>query len=141
MILNAIPTTLEHVNNFAHTETSFDVPSVLSFCIDYPNIRPMMSFMDNDRVVFICGLSFISEGVWEAWLIPSKIMHNYAKSAVRSMRDFTTWLLSDFPAHRIQIAVLAEHEKWAKSLGFQFESIVKKYHNQRDHYMYVKVRE
>jgi hypothetical protein len=141
MTLEAIPTTPEHIKYFESQEVGLDVKITLSDCMNSPTVRPMMSFMDGDYVVFVCGLSFISEGVWEAWLIPSKRLHNYAKATVRAMREFTDWLLTDYPAHRIQIAVLQENKKWAESIGFQFESIVKKYHRGLDHFMYVKVGE
>jgi len=142
MTLKAIVTNKEHVDIFDPQEVGFNVPDALYFSLDYPSIRPMMSFFnDVGDIVFICGLSYISEGVWEAWLIPSKRLHNYAKASVRALSDFTNWVLEHFNAHRVQIAVLDENKKWAEALGFQFESIVKKYHSGKDHSMYVKVRD
>lgn len=141
MTLKAVPTTEEHLSNFDHKDVGIDVKNSLNFSLKFPDIKPMMSFMDGNTVVFICGLSYISEGIWEAWLIPSVDIKRYAKDTVRSLRDFTDWLLSEFDAHRIQIAVLDENVKWAKALGFQFESVVKKYHSRKDHFMYVKVRD
>ena len=132
---------LNHLDNFEPKDIGFDVKQALSFAIEYPEIRQVMAFTKEAKTIFICGLSYISEGIWEAWLIPSKDIKKYAKETVRSMRDFTDWLFEYHSAHRLQIAVKEENCKWAKAIGFQFESIVKKYHKGVDHYMYIKVRE
>lgn len=139
MILKATPTNEDHLRNFSPKEKGLDVFSYLSKSLEYPEIRPMMSFSDKDKIVFICGLSFISEGVWEAWLIPSDIITKYKKSVVRTMKDFIEWVFNFMPVHRIQIAVLEENKKWAQSIGFSFESLAKMYHNKKDHYIYTKV--
>jgi hypothetical protein len=140
MILKAVSTTEDHLTMFDHKDVGIDVKKSLNFSLQHPDIRPMMSFFSENTLVFICGLSYISEGVWEAWLIPGTNIKNFSKATVRTMRDFTNWLLTDFDAHRLQIAVLDENVKWAEALGFQFESIVKNYHSRKDHFMYVKVR-
>jgi hypothetical protein len=141
MTLKAYPTTINHLDNFEYKEVGFDVEKALEFSLNYPEIRPMMSFLtEENQIIFICGLSAISEGIWEAWLIPSIHINKYPIQTVKAMKDFTNWLLTDYPAHRVQIAVLDENVKWAKAIGFQFESIVKKYHSGKDHFMYVKVR-
>jgi hypothetical protein len=141
MTLKAEPFKLEHLDSFNPQEVGFDVKSIVTFALNYPEIRQIMAFTKDSKTIFICGLSFISEGVWEAWLIPCKEIKKYAKDTVRSMKDFTNWLFEVYSAHRIQIAVEDFNCKWAKSIGFQFEGIVKKYHKGVDHYMYIKVRE
>jgi hypothetical protein len=141
MTLKAESFKLEHLDSFEPQEVGFDVRSMATFAVNYPEIRQIIAFTKDSKTIFICGLSFISEGVWEAWLIPCKEIKKYAKDTVRSMKDFTDWLFEVYSAHRIQIAVEDFNCKWAKSIGFQFEGIVKKYHKGVDHYMYIKVRE
>lgn len=141
MMFKAEVFNLSHLDNFDPQDVGFDVKKTLTFALDYPEIRQVISFIKDSKTIFICGLSFISEGIWEAWLIPCKDIKKYAKETVRSMRDFTDWLFDHHSAHRIQIAVLEHNKKWASAIGFQFESIVKKYHKGVDHYMYTKVRE
>lgn len=130
----------EHLNSFDAAEIGIDVKSITQFALDYPEIRQIMAFTKDSKTILICGLSFISEGVWEAWLIPCKEIKKYAKDTVRSMKNFTDWLFDYHSAHRIQIAVEDYNCKWAKAIGFQFEGIVKKYHKGVDHYMFIKVR-
>jgi len=141
MTLKAETLKLDHLNNFDAAEIGIDVKSIATFAVNYPEIRQAMAFTKDSKTIFICGLSFISEGVWEAWLIPCKDIKKYAKETVRSVRDFTDWLFNVHSAHRIQIAVEDFNCKWAKAIGFQFEGIVKKYHKGVDHYMFTKVRE
>lgn len=131
----------EHLNNFDPMETGIDVNLIAYFALNYPEIRQMMAFTKESKTIFICGLSFISEGVWEAWLIPCKEIKKYAKDTVRSVRDFTDWLFDYYSAHRIQIAVEDYNCKWARAIGFEFESKLRKYHKGVDHYMYIKVRD
>jgi hypothetical protein len=141
MTLKAEPFKLEHLDNFDPKEVGFDVKETLTFALKYPQIRQVISFIKDGKTVFICGMSFISQGVWEAWLIPCKDIKKYAFETVKSVRNFTDWLFEVYEAHRIQIAVEDFNCKWAKAIGFHFEGIVKKYHKGVDHYMYIKVRE
>lgn len=140
MTLKAEAFKSEHLNSFDAAEIGIDVKSITQFALNYPEIRQIMSFTKDSKTIFICGLSFISEGVWEAWLIPCKDIKKYAKDTVRSMKNFTDWLFDYHSAHRIQIAVEDFNCKWAKAIGFQFEGIVQKYHKGVDHYMFIKVR-
>jgi hypothetical protein len=142
MMLKAQPTTKEHIDLLDPEDVGFDVSLALETAFKYPDIRPMMTFLNNENApVFVCGLSQISPGLWEAWLIPSKILKKHALSAVKTLREFTDWVIDNNHAHRLQIAVLEHNVKWAQALGFHFECIVKNYHSNRDHFMYVKVRE
>lgn len=140
MTLKAEAFKMEHLDNFDYPEIGIDVRSTTQFALNYPEIRQVMAFTKDTKTIFICGLSFISQGVWEAWLIPSKEIKKHAKDTVRSMKDFTDWLFDYQNTHRIQIAVEDFNCKWAKAIGFQFEGIVKKYHKGVDHYMFIKVR-
>jgi len=140
MTFKAEPFKIEHLKNFDPKDVGFDSKSIIESALNYPEIRQIMSFTKDSKTIFICGLSFISEGVWEAWLIPCKDIKKYAKDTVRSVKDFTDWLFECHSAHRIQIAVSDDNCKWAKAIGFEFESIVKKYHRGLDHYMFIKVR-
>lgn len=142
MMLKAEATTQKHIEDLYPEDVGFDVSLALETSFKYPDIRPMMTFLNKDNLpVFICGLSQISPGLWEAWLIPGKRLKDHALSTIKTLRDFTDWVLDNDHAHRLQIAVLDHNVKWAQALGFHFESIVKNYHSNKDHFMYVKVRE
>ena len=142
MTLKAEPTNREHLKILDPEDIGFDVDDCLETALKYPDIRPMMTFLNSENMpVFVCGLSHISPGVWEAWLIPSKRLKDHAMSTIKTLTDFTNWILDHNDSHRIQMAVLDQNVKWARALGFHFESIVKNYHNNKDHYMYVKVRD
>lgn len=141
MMLNATPTKMEDIKDLGVIDIGFNIEECLDLAMKYPDIRPMMTFSNQDnKAVFICGMSHISPGVWEAWLIPGNLLKTHAKEAVKTLKEFTDWVLDNNHAHRVQIAVLENNKKWAQALGFQFEAIVKNYHSNKDHYMFIKVR-
>lgn len=130
--------TLEEVKKF----NTVDLPTVLrnmEFNIEFPEFRRMFGMFSGDYLVAIIGASLISKGVWEGWVITCSDVKKYAKRLVREAKLFSDWALSLDDIHRLQIAVLEENRKWAESIGFQFEGIVKNYHNNKDHFMYIKV--
>ncbi len=108
------------------------------FNFEYPHFRRMFKMTDGEHMVAIIGATLISQGVWEGWVFPCQEIKKYAKRLVRETKDFSDWALTQ-DIHRLQIAVLEENRKWAESIGFQFEGIVKNYHSKKDHFMYIKV--
>lgn len=139
MILKIEPLTICHINSFHTDSQSFKED--MEFNLQHPILRQAYAILcPLERVVLgVVGASCISNGVWEGWFYLSRSAGLYAKSIVQ-----TCITLSDFfikkDIHRLQIAVRHEHRKWAKALGFHFECIVKNYHSNIDHYMYVKLR-
>lgn len=116
------------------------------FNFRFPEFRRMFKLTDpgNDKIVAVIGASLISKGVWEGWVFTGPDVKKYAKRLVKEVRDFSDWALTDGSnhgpgIHRLQIAVLEENRKWAEAIGFQFEGIVKNYHSNKDHFMYIKV--
>jgi hypothetical protein len=134
---------LEPLNIFHIDELDTEVPNAkedLLAVLDSEGTKKGYAIMSpNNDVVGIIGGSIISKGVWEGWFYLGKKGSKYAKSLVRTCRHFSD-LVVEHDVHRLQIAVLDEYKKWAESLGFQFESVVKNYHRNLDHTMYVKLR-
>lgn len=139
MMLKVSGLELADISSFNHPDKDSLLESAV-FNLEHPLFRRMFTMKDeNDYVIAIIGASYISKGVWEGWVFPCSDVRKYAKSLVREVRDFSDWALT-LDIHRLQIAVLEENRKWAESIGFQFESIVKNYHSNKDHFMYIKVR-
>lgn len=129
---------LRDLKEFNHPDRDSIMESA-AFNIAHPEFRRMFSMKtESGYLVAVIGASYISQGVWEGWVFPCADVRKYAKRLVRETKDFSDWALT-LDIHRLQIAVLEENRKWAESIGFQFESIVKNYHSKKDHFMYIKV--
>jgi hypothetical protein len=128
---------LSDLDNFNRPDRE-DLIEGFKFNLQYPQFRRMYALKSGDYMVAIIGASYISKGVWEGYVFTCADIHKYAKSLVREARDFSDWAFQ-WDVHRLQIAVLDENRKWAEAIGFQFESIVKNYHSNKDHFMYIKV--
>lgn len=115
-----------------------DLIEDVKFNLGFPQFRRMYAMKDGETLVAIIGASYISKGVWEGYVFTCDDIHKYAKRLVREARDFSDWAF-EWDVHRLQIAVLEENRKWAEAIGFQFEGIVKNYHSNKDHFMYIKV--
>jgi hypothetical protein len=138
-MLKIIPFHMDHLNHFNPKNFDGSLEESCAFCLDNPNFRTLASMTtDKDEVVALIGSHVINRDCLEVFLIPSQKMHKYAKQVIKSLRLMIDVLLQNVV--RVQIPVLEEHRKWARSLGFEFESVVKKYFGQEDHYMYVKTR-
>lgn len=137
MMLNIEPLDKHHIEIF---ESFKEVGNELHFVLNNKNIRNAFSLISTDGyIVGILGASFIGKGIWEGWFYPSKKVKNHTRALVRSSKLMSD-LIVEKDMHRLQIAVLSDNKKWAESLGFQFEGIVKNYHGNKDHFMYIKVR-
>jgi RimJ/RimL family protein N-acetyltransferase len=128
---------LEDLYTFNNVDRASLIESA-KFNLEHPHFRRMFSMKDDKGyLVAVIGASYISKGVWEGWIFPCADVGKYAKRLVREVKDFSDWALT-LDIHRLQIAVLEPNKKWAESIGFQFESIVKNYHSNKDHFMYIK---
>lgn len=136
-MLDIEPLNLEHISRFS---SESDVSHELQFALDNLNIRMAFSVLDQvGTVIGVLGASYIGVGIWEGWFYPSIHVHKHPRALVKTSQEFSR-LIVEKDMHRLQIAVLDSHRKWAESIGFQFEGIVKKYHGNKDHFMYIKVR-
>lgn len=138
MTLKVSELTIEDAQNFNHTGDKELFVKNMTFNLELPQLRRCYAFKKDGYTVAILGGSWISNGVWEVWLFPAADVQNYAKSLVRELKDFTDWVFTR-DVHRLQMAVLEQNKKWAQAIGFQFEGIVKNYHSNKDHFMFIKV--
>ncbi len=107
--------------------------------------RDLVSIFRDDTVIAIVGLNRLRVGVGEVWLICSKFVNEIPYAFFRFIDQLINIFVMELMGlHRVQMAVdcrLPKNVKWAKTLGFQYEGLMKRYDLEgNDHYLYAKVR-
>lgn len=133
---------MEHLKGFAAVGIGQeDLEQSMEFNLNYPHFRSALTLLDDQgETIALFGKNQISNGVVEVWLIPSTKVKEHAKSIVKAFKTIIDITLQESHIHRVQMAVLESHRKWAETLGFEYEGVVKNYHDNKDHYMYIKVK-
>lgn len=133
---------MEHLKGFkAVGVEDEELERSMEFNLAYPHFRSALTLLnDHGETIALFGKNQISNGVVEVWLIPSTKIQEHGKSIVKTLRAIVDITLQESHIHRVQMAVLASHRKWAETLGFEYEGLVKNYHDNQDHYMYIKVK-
>lgn len=97
------------------------------------------TYIDDDRVIFACGIKWIRKGVGHCWVIPSIYVDKYAKSFYNEITFLLNQYSKKMNLHRVQTSVETSFIRWIEKLGFHQESVLQKVtHDQKDEYMYVK---
>ena len=107
--------------------------------------RDLVSVILGEDVIAIVGINHVRPGVGEVWLICSNYVNEVPFPFFRFIdRLINIMVMELMNIHRVQMAVdcrIERNIKWAKSLGFTEEGIMKKYDNEgNDHYLFAKVR-
>lgn len=107
--------------------------------------RDLVSIMFHDSPIAIVGLNHLRPGVGEVWLICSKKVNEIPLEFFKFVDTLINVMVMDLMGlHRVQMGIdcrLPRNVKWAKSLGFIEEGIMKKYDKEgNDHYLFAKVR-
>ena len=91
------------------------------------------------KVVAAFGIKPIWNGLAEMWMIPGTDIGRHTISIVRGAKVLTDSAIRDYDLKRLQIAVRVENDtafRFAKSLGFGVESIMKRFGPEgADYYM------
>lgn len=97
------------------------------------------TYIEDDKIIFCCGIRIIREGVGHCWVIPSKYVDDYARSFYKEIKNLLETYSLTMSLHRVQTTIDEPFVKWIESLGFKRESILKKItSDKKDEYMYVK---
>lgn len=86
--------------------------------------------MAPEGIVGAAGVTAIFPSTYEAWAYTTPLFHKYAKDVHRTVKRILNLFFSFDGVNRIQCLVDARHNaavKWAMKLGFEVESIMKKY--------------
>jgi hypothetical protein len=98
-------------------------------------------FLEDNKPIGAFGLVVLWNGVGEGWFMSSTDLVRYPLFIIKTFRRLTDEVLKR-GLHRIQILVhdTPERNKWAKTLGFTKEGVLRKYDiNQQDSVMYSKI--
>lgn len=138
-MLKVDPFQMSDLDYFQPLNFEGDLASACAYSLDNPNMRNLATMRAPSGVVIaLVGTHTINRDCLEVFLIPSRILHKYAKEVIKSLRVLISVLLSSVV--RVQMPVLEHNRKWAETLGFEYEGVVKKYFGCEDHFMYVKTR-
>ena len=122
---------LEHLENFTPQNSKIlDIKGDLDHYITSVNCDTV-TFIRDDRVIAICGVSYLRRGVGEVWLIPGVLVDKYKLEFFKiTYRLIHNFLIPQMRLHRTIIAIKEGWEqgyKWAKALGFKYESMMEAY--------------
>lgn len=106
--------------------------------------RHMLSLKRDNKMVSIVGVNTRCAGVGELWTIRGKLVENFKFEFFKAIKhlvdDYATNYLQ---FHRLEMCVYKDDNKlnkWARTLGFEFEGVMKKYgYDKKDYNLYAKV--
>ena len=97
------------------------------------------TYMDDDKIIFACGIKMVRQGVGHCWVIPSIYVDNYAIGFYKEMVNLLNTYSAKMNLHRIQTTITDPFVDWIEKLGFEKESTLKMItHDKKDEYMYTK---
>ncbi len=98
---------------------------------------PAFTILSDDKIIGIIGGSYFFPGVAEVYaLLSNDIKGNF--SFHKAVKTIVDGAFEAFKVHRLQMVVRADFlvgQKWAESLGFEAECVMKKYGPNGDDYV------
>lgn len=98
---------------------------------------------DDSEVICLVGLAHVRLGVAEAWVIQGILIDKYPRGFFKSIKQLIDIGFRHMGLHRMEIAVDVDWksgDKWAKTLGFEFEGICRAYDiSMKDHKIFSKI--
>lgn len=99
--------------------------------------------LTGDKPIAVVGLQQLCPGVGEVWSVTSEAIHECPIAFHRSVLDVLHHYELKLELHRLQLTVRASFVdgiRWAKSLGFTQEAVMKKYGpNQEDYCLFARI--
>lgn len=97
------------------------------------------TYIDDDRIIFACGIKLLRQGVGHCWVIPSIYVDKHKVSFVKEINHLLDTYSKKMKLHRIHTTIDEPFVNWIEKLGFKRESILKHMRSDKsDEYMYVK---
>lgn len=134
---------LKHLFNFEPRLEFPDIIKNMEFNMSHPT-RECLSLMNGHRLVCIAGVNYLRTGVGEVWLIPGIDVDKNKLEFYKTIK----WLIEEYlmdtkQLHRLEMAIEDKWERglrWAKSLGFEREGLMKKWSpDKKDHILYARL--
>ncbi len=97
---------------------------------------------DNENIICSGGIVPMWEGVYEGWVMASKLSYDYPVTSARVIKKGLEKLVKDFNVIRLQTAVKKDFEtgkRFAAWLGMTFEGNMPKYQNKQDYLRYARI--
>jgi len=144
-MIRVTPFKQEHLKDFLPKMLILDLEQSMQDCLDSPE-RTVLTLKKKDEIICIAGINFLRLGVGEVWIIPSILVDVYKCEFYKTIyRLINNYVITQLGLHRVTMAIevgWSKGVKWAETLGFSREGIMKAYdHNRVDHYLYAKVVE
>lgn len=134
---------MKHLKDFDCEEIIGD----LEYCMIQNNMDPnkdMVTLFYKEEIICFAGVNHLRIGVCEAWIIRSSNINKCKFSFFKTINKLINFVMDSMGVHRFEIAILDTWEhghKWAKTLGFKFESVAEAYDfNKNDHAIYVRIK-
>jgi len=100
---------------------------------------PMVTVFAGDTVLGLFGLLYKHEGVAEAFMYGSIHIGDYKEEFQGMTKELLAFCIPEYNLHRLEMYVDKRNMKWAESLGFEFEGVVKYYTEEKqDAYLYAR---
>lgn len=108
-----------------------------------PN-KDIVALIKGEDVIAIAGINHLRTGVCEAWVIRSSLINTCKFTFFKTINNLINFVIDSMGVHRFEIAILDSWEKghkWARTLGFKFESVAEAYDfHKQDHAIYVRLK-
>lgn len=94
-----------------------------------------------DNPICFFGATLVRTGVVEIWFIrDAEKTPKHTRDVILTARDYIEfWLKRSGNAFKVIAAVTPKWEKWARSIGLEFEYLEKKYDGHVDHKIYSRM--
>ncbi len=108
----------------------------------HPNAH-IRTISDVSGIIAVVGLSMLWAGTMEIWSVTGNGISKHPISYVKTVRKLIDEFSVQLKIHRIQSACICgdkQLEKWFECIGFQKESVMKKFGpDRKDYFMYARI--
>ncbi len=131
---------LDYRPSDTHYFSSFD--GNVAFVEALQTVGPAITIVYRGQIVACWGFATVVPGVYEGWLLGSKIFNKYPIVTTRTAQFVLDKGAEFLAAHRLQMTVRNDNEvakNWASVLQFNYEGLMKKFgHDKADYAMYAR---
>ena len=122
------PFRADHID-LINTKIKYDSLDILKMEVCPYEGDEALTYIEDDKIIFACGMKMIRQGVAHGWVVPSIYVDNYPKTFYKEMDKLI----------RVQTTIVDEFVKWIEALGFERESTLKQMtFDKKDEYLYTK---
>lgn len=132
------PFRADHID-LINTKIKYDSLDILKMEVCPYEGDEALTYIEDDKIIFACGMKMIRQGVAHGWVVPSIYVDNYPKTFYKEMDKLISDYAKKMDIHRVQTTIVDEFVKWIEALGFERESTLKQMtFDKKDEYLYTK---